>query len=1365
PAGYKQVLQETSSRKKGITSEYELPIVRKNGEEKIILITGSQVTSQRGKHLGTYGIFRDVTEQKKTEEALRQSEERYRFLYKMFRMMADNMPDMLWARDLDSCFLFVNQSVCDKLLVASDTDEPIGKNDMYFIKREQEKHSDDSQWHTLGAICANSDAEVIKSRQPQRFIECGNVRGEFLYMDVYKAPIFNEKDEIIGTVGCGRIVTQEKKIEQALRESELRYELATKAGQVGVWDWNLETDEIYIDPHLKAILGYRDEEIRNHIDDWSRKMHPDDVEQILAEASMHFEGLTPFFQIEHRMLHKDGSVCWFLTRGTAMQDADGKSYRMVGTDTDITERKLAEQALLESEASLQEAQRIANIGNWWHDLVTDEAFWSRETYRIFGIEPQEITSTLVSSLIHPDDRDKLQFSIEEAEMKGGKNKREFRAIRPDGEIRHIVDYWVTVSDDSGKPLKRFGTIQDITDRKLAEEVLRESEEYFKALIENSNDVFSILDDKGNITYESPSHEAVLGYKQGELIGRTVFELVHPDDRNRIFQQFEKALKEPRGNVPVNFKFLHQDGAYRYIEGTGKNLLMSPRIKGIVVNYRDVTERKMAEQALLESEASLQEAQRIANIGNWWHDLETGEIYWSEELFRMLGIEPQKVTVELIASSIHPDDRDTLLTAITTKELNKGKNEREFRVIRPDGEIRYIADRWVIHFNDSGKAIKRFGTSQDITERKLFEKALQKSEARLQEAQHIANIGNWEHDLVAHTIYWSTEIFRILGIKPQKVTQKLSNFHTHSDDREMMLKAFEESKKSKRRTEKVFRAIHANGEIRYLLDRWIIILDDSEKPIKRVGTLQDITERILAEKAVRQSEEHFRSLMEQSPIAMQIYNLDGLLLKANKAWGDLWEIKDIDSVVGVYNMLTDKQLIDMGYGEDFERAFSGEHLDIPEIEFDPVFTGFPGRKRIVKVKTYPLKNADGSFDNVVVFNEDITYQKQTEEELQKMEKLRSVGTLAGGIAHDFNNILTGLYGNISLAMEDITEEHSGYKSLHDAEKSMGRAIRLTKQLLTFSKGGAPIKEDVSLAELVKEVAKFDLSGSNVKPVINIADNLWIADVDRGQIQQVFSNLTINANQAMPDGGHLYISLENAEIIENEVPNLSHGRYLKITVRDEGTGIDKKLLERIFDPYFTTKQTGSGLGLATAFAIISSHNGYVGVKSKLGEGATFTLYLPASETQAHSEKKKPVATKIQISEHSARVLVMDDEEMVLKITVKMLEKLGYETETVSGGKDAIKCYQKAMIAGKPFDLIIMDLTIPGGIGGVEAIKEILKIDPNAKAIVSSGYAADPVMANYAEFGFRGIVTKPFIMKELYNVVRQVLENRAGMDLPTA
>jgi CheY-like chemotaxis protein len=386
--------------------------------------------------------------------------------------------------------------------------------------------------------------------------------------------------------------------------------------------------------------------------------------------------------------------------------------------------------------------------------------------------------------------------------------------------------------------------------------------------------------------------------------------------------------------------------------------------------------------------------------------------------------------------------------------------------------------------------------------------------------------------------------------------------------------------------------------------------------------------------------------------------------------------------------------------------------------------------------------------------DVSKQRRDEDELQKLQTLQMVGTLAGGIAHDFNNILLRLFGNITMAMADLSKEHPSYAPLDAAQKAKEHAIRLTKQLLTFAKGGAPVKENIGLGLLVEEVARFNLSGSNVGLDCWQAEHLWQTQADKGQIQQVVANLVINARQAMPEGGHLHISLENSSLPPPVFPGLREGRYVKISLRDEGSGIDPSLLGRIFDPYFTTSQTGSGLGLATVWSIINRHGGHIGVVSALGEGTNFTFYLPASEIPRPAPAAPPLAAADPAQARSAKILVMDDDEDVLVLATRMLRRCGHSVVTAPGGKEALALYRQAFEAGEPFDAVIMDLTIPGGIGGRQAVGELLSFDPKARAIVSSGYSESPVMADPAAYGFRGAAVKPYDQSELSEIVALVL-----------
>ncbi len=376
--------------------------------------------------------------------------------------------------------------------------------------------------------------------------------------------------------------------------------------------------------------------------------------------------------------------------------------------------------------------------------------------------------------------------------------------------------------------------------------------------------------------------------------------------------------------------------------------------------------------------------------------------------------------------------------------------------------------------------------------------------------------------------------------------------------------------------------------------------------------------------------------------------------------------------------------------------------------------------------------------------DISESKSLEEERQKVMKLESIGVLAGGIAHDFNNILTAILGNVEIASHRVEKDVKTVTLLSDAKKATKRAAKLTQQLLTFAKGGEPVKNITSLSELVRDSAGFVLHGSQVSCEYNFSDDLWPVDADSGQLSQVIQNITLNSMHSMPEGGKLIISCSNVEYnASKKVLNIPDGDFVCITIQDTGFGIPLEVQDKIFDPYYSTKQEGSGLGLAICHSIILKHDGHIAVQSIPGEGTTFSIYLPAvtsTDVLVNTEKRSKLEVKV------ARVMVMDDDEMIRNVAQAQLSILGHEAVLVMNGEEAINTFQELRDSNIPVDLVIMDLTIPGGMGGQEAARRILALYPEAKLIVSSGYSNDPVMANYREHGFCAAIAKPFDLDAL-------------------
>ncbi|MDM8515053.1 PAS domain S-box protein [Desulfobacterales bacterium HSG16] len=413
----------------------------------------------------------------------------------------------------------------------------------------------------------------------------------------------------------------------------------------------------------------------------------------------------------------------------------------------------------------------------------------------------------------------------------------------------------------------------------------------------------------------------------------------------------------------------------------------------------------------------------------------------------------------------------------------------------------------------------------------------------------------------------------------------------------------------------------------------------------------------------------------------------------------------------------------------------------------------GTERMIADSGAPIFDTNSEIVGVVLVFRDVTENYRIEKQLQQSQKMEAIGTLAGGIAHDFNNMLGVITGNISYALTDLNKDGELYEVLSDIQKSSKQAQDLTHQLLTFSKGGAPIKKVSNINKLINDSAIFSLRGSKTNCIFKLSDELWTTEIDEGQINQVIGNLVINANQAMPNGGTITISTENAVINSKSGIPLSAGRYIIIAVEDQGVGISKKHLSNIFDPYFTTKQKGNGLGLATTYSIINNHGGHISVYSEIEQGTVFNMYLPASTKYVGKIEEN------EESKHTGqgKILIMDDQEPILDMTGRILNRMGYESTCTLDGSEAITKYKEAQSSYNAFDLVILDLTVPGGMGGLKTIIELLKIDPNVKAVVSSGYSNDPIMANYEDYGFCGVVPKPYTKAQLAEVLNKIFSKK--------
>lgn len=601
----------------------------------------------------------------------------------------------------------------------------------------------------------------------------------------------------------------------------------------------------------------------------------------------------------------------------------------------------------------------------------------------------------------------------------------------------------------------------------------------------------------------------------------------------------------------------------------------------------------------------------------------------------------------------------------------------------------------------------------------------------------------------HTTFISPQLETLLGYRREEwlADPDLWMKVLHPDDRARVIQEVQSKNLSGEPFDVECRHVARDGSVRWFRNTARFQFDEAGRPLQVHGVMLDITDRIQAAHEVRETGERYRLLFEQSPVGVFHFDRERRITRCNPRFAAILHSSEQEWVGSNLHKLGDDALL-----QAIDETLRGRPSAC-----DGVYQADPRSAALwISLRTAPILDQGGQTIGGVGIVEDIGGRRREEEERAKSQKLESLGLLAGGIAHDFNNILTSILGNISmLRLSGSCATEDNHELLVDAEQAARRAKDLTHQLLTFAKGGAPVKKLIRVGDLIRETVSFALHGSSSRSVLDIPEDLWAAEVDPGQLAQVIQNLVINADQAMPEGGILTVRAANRPAREPAPPGLPAGAYLKLEVEDTGIGISAKHLERIFDPYFTTKSKGSGLGLTTSFSIIRKHGGSIAVSSEPGHGTCFTLYLPARENVV-LPRAAATSPSLSAAAGQGRLLIMDDEPAIRDISQRMLRKAGYEVATTAHGEEALQLYQAARDQGRPFQAVILDLTIPGGLGGRETFLRLKAMDPAVCALVASGYS-DETLAETLALGFAGVVPKPFTAAELVQAVHDVLESR--------
>jgi PAS domain S-box-containing protein len=1128
------------------------------------------------------------------------------------------------------------------------------------------------------------------------------------------------------------------KAERKRSDEDVRYRALFEQSPFGVLVIDTEGKVLDFNAAAHQQLGYsRKEFARLRISDLDPVQSPEEIRKSIEDITK--KGKAEF-EVKHRA--KNGEIRDVQVITQALVLSGQTVFHTIWRD--ITEQKRAQEAIKQSEAKFGALFDSASDAIFILDFEGNLVDINQTAYSRLGYTKDEMLSMHVSRLHSPAFAGLVPEKIALVREQGhGVVHSEH--VRRDGTVMPVEINAKVIDYDGKKAI--FSIIRDITERKRAEEARVQGEKRFHALFNNTPLGVVAVGTDQRILDCNNAFQKMLGYAREELLAMSIPDISHPGDDLATRSYYRDMVEGKVDSFTAEKRQIRKDGTDFWTNLTGtliRDEKNNPQILfGIV---EDISERKKAEE-------SLQLFTNLVNRSNdaiFVNDPATGRfLLVNDKACSNLGFERSRLLTlrTLDIETTFPDQ--AAWDAHVRDVRNRGSLLLEGVHKRQDGTLFPVEVN--VTYMTLGNRDYMVALSRDITERKLAEQALRTSEERLAKAQKMAHVGNWAWNIVTNMLYWSEEVYHIYGVDPVTFVPTFENVGKamHPADLPLFLQAVHAAIYEQKPFEMDYRLFRPDGSERTVHTIGAVSYDTSGKPLIKSGTVQDITERKKLEEALRSSKEFIERILNTVDEAFIVIDRDYRIMMANNAYASQAGMP-LQDILG-------KRCHEISHQSNMPCFESGDECSIRQC-FE---TGEPqscvhrhtskdGSILYVEIKAFPLKDAAGTVTSAIEVINNMTDKHLLEEQILRTQKLEAVGLLAGGLAHDFNNLLQGVFGNISMAKMFSDRAGKAYAMLEGAETALYQATNLTKQLLTFSKGGEPVKKVIDMPSLVDNAVKFSLSGSNVNYRSFVDDLLWPVEADDGQINQVIHNIVLNACEAMPDGGTVGIEMRNVTIDEKSGLPLKQGKYVKLDIRDSGTGIPASHLPKIFDPYFTTRRKGSGLGLATSYSIVTKHGGMITASSQLGVGSVFTMYLPASD-----QNVLPVEVQTGgLLTGNGRILIMDDEEIVRLVAGNMIQSLGYDVDFAENGEQAIEKYGAAMRENRPYHAVILDLTIRGGMGGKEAVGKLATIDPEVRAIVSSGYSADDIVSHYRDYGFQEVLSKPYQIDVLGRVLYHLL-----------
>lgn len=1357
-------------REKGIDEVYEDRRKKKDGSELWAIVSAKAIIDEEGKYIGSFALYTDITERKKAEHRLAEYS-------KKLENVIEATNAGTWEWNVQTGETVFNEIWANMLGYTLQELSPVSLKTWELLT-----HPDDLQKaYSLLQKHFSGELPLYECE-----IRMKHKSGKWIWvLDKGQVVSWTADGKPLMMYGTHINITRLKETETALQQSKLFINNVLDTIPVRVFWKDKNLHYLGCNRPFAQDAGFDNpEELTGKTDydmGWANE-----AEFYRADDRSVIETGVPKLGYEEPQTTPDGNTIWLRTSKMPLKDENGEIIGVLGTYEDITEKKKVEQQIKESEQKFREIFD-STTDAIMIDAITEEGGriidCNRQTLEMYGYSSKEEILHLnigdLSANVYPYTEDIAQQKIAEA-IRGEIPTFEWLAKKKNGQV-----FWVEVT------LKKtilagqeriLAIIRDIDERKKAEKELKESEERYRNLAESTQDLIALHDMDGIILYVNQAVINISGYTQEEIIGNNILMFVPRKYRRSIYERHAKRLSGYSGIELYETEFINKFGTLIPVQVTSTPIVKDGKIISIMIVAHDLTQRKIAEELLIKNKERLDAA--IAILQYDAKDAHELFEYVLEKALQLTGskigfilnydADEKKFVLNAWSKEVmhectmieKPEEYylDTAgIWAETVRQarpivINNYKEDNPLKKGYPEGHVDIDRFLGIPVFRNKeivatvGVANKETDyTEMDVLQLTLLMDAAWKSYERMQVTGALAESEEKFRTLADSSpmaimmyqddtfVYVNKAAEQISGYSFEEVGHLNFWFLVHPEDKEMLInKAQRRGQGGQGLDSYEFRIISKDGQV-----KWVYITSATVqykgKPAGLVSVL-DITDRKKAEEALFEEKEKLRITLQSIGDGVIATDTDGRVVIINETAQQLTGYSQVEAtgkhlseIFTIVHELSAKPL-----ENPVDKVLSTGH--VYELSNHTVLVAKDGTRRVIADSAAPIKDKAGNIVGVVLVFRDMTEKLQLIEQIQRAQKLESLGLLAGGIAHDFNNILEGVFGYIGLASAYVSDSTVS-EMLANALKSIQRAKGLTGQLLTFSKGGQPVKKVQSIIPLLQDTVQFAISGSNVKAQFSVDDNLDYAEIDYNQISQVIQNIVINAVQAMPMGGIITIGAGNISFAEGEHP-LLQGDYIRVTIADQGIGIPKEVLPKIFDPFFTTKSMGQGLGLATSYSIIARHQGTIEVESEPGKGTTFYIYIPATKKEP-AEPKKVEERKVS---KGGRILVLDDEPMMREIMLKFLEHLGFNAVAVDDGRDAINMYIKEKESGTPFNALIFDMTIKGGMGGREAIEEIRKYDKDILAFVMSGYHEDPVLAHPQDYGFNGGLCKPFTLEEL-------------------